>query len=80
VELLAAMPHELYLVRWIHQQTRKAFPGERLGTAEPLASAATVRFGNPDDYLRRTLARAAFPTLTPLCVPIKRGPPTGWPL
>lgn len=41
---LAAMHSELYLVRLIHQQTRKAFPGERLWTAEQLASAATVRF------------------------------------
>ena len=41
---LAAMPNELYLVRLIHQQTRKAFPGERLWTAEQLGSAATVRF------------------------------------
>lgn len=41
---LAAMPHELYLVRLIHQQTRRAFPGERLWTATQLGSAATVRF------------------------------------
>jgi len=41
---LAAMPSELYLVRLIHQQTRKAFPGERLWTAQQLGSAATVRF------------------------------------
>ncbi|MBZ5586063.1 MAG: hypothetical protein LAQ30_28510, partial [Acidobacteriia bacterium] len=41
---LAAMPSELYLVRLIHHQTRKAFPGERLWTAEQLGSAATVRF------------------------------------
>lgn len=41
---LAAMPNELYLVRLIHQQTRKAFPGERLWTAQQLGSAATVRF------------------------------------
>ena len=41
---LAAMPSELYLVRLIHYQTRKAFPGERLWTAEQLGSAATVRF------------------------------------
>ena len=31
---LAAMPCELYLIRLIHQQTRKAFPGERLWTAQ----------------------------------------------
>jgi hypothetical protein len=41
---LAAMPNELYLVRLIHRQTRRAFPGERLWTAEQLGSAATVRF------------------------------------
>jgi hypothetical protein len=41
---LAAMPSELYLVRLIHQQTRKAFPGERLWTAQQLGSAATIRF------------------------------------
>jgi hypothetical protein len=41
---LAAMPSELYLVRLIHHQTRRAFPGERLWTAEQLASAATARF------------------------------------
>jgi hypothetical protein len=38
------MPNELYLVRLIHQQTHKAFPGERLWTADQLGSAATVRF------------------------------------
>ena len=41
---LAAMPNELYLIRLIHHPTRRAFPGERLWTAEQLASAATVRF------------------------------------
>jgi hypothetical protein len=41
---LAAMPSELYLVRLIHHQTRNAFPGERLWTAEQLGRAATVRF------------------------------------
>lgn len=41
---LAAMPNELYLVRLIHQQTRMAFPGERLWTAQQLGSAGTVRF------------------------------------
>jgi len=41
---LAAMPSELYLVRLIHYPTRKAFPGERLWTADQLGSAATVRF------------------------------------
>jgi hypothetical protein len=41
---LAAMPHELYLVRLIHHPTRRAFPGERLWTAVELANAATIRF------------------------------------
>ena len=41
---LGAMPHELYLVRLIHQHTRNPFPGERLWTAEQLGSAATIRF------------------------------------
>jgi hypothetical protein len=41
---LAAMPHELYLARLIHNQTRRAFPGERLWTASQLGSAATIRF------------------------------------
>ena len=41
---LAAMPNDLYLVRLIHHRTRQAFPGERLWTAEQLATAATIRF------------------------------------
>ena len=41
---LAAMPNELYLVRLIHSQTRKAFPGERIWTAQQLSGASTVRF------------------------------------
>jgi hypothetical protein len=41
---LAAMPNELYLVRLIHHLTRRAFPGERLWSAEQLGSAAIVRF------------------------------------
>ena len=41
---LAAMPHDLYLVRLIHSQTRRAFPGERLWTAAQLSQPATVRF------------------------------------
>jgi RepB DNA-primase from phage plasmid len=41
---LAAMPHELYLIRLIHQTTRGSFPGERLWTATQLGHAATVRF------------------------------------
>lgn len=38
------MPCELYLIRLIHQATRRAFPGERLWTATQLVNLATVRF------------------------------------
>jgi hypothetical protein len=41
---LAAMPHDLYLVRLIHYQTRRAFPGERLWTVSQLTHPATIRF------------------------------------
>lgn len=41
---LAAMPSELYLVRLIHAQSRCAFPGERLWSAEQMASARIIRF------------------------------------
>jgi hypothetical protein len=41
---LAAMPHDLYLVRLIHHPTRAAFPGERLWTAAQLGQESTVRF------------------------------------
>jgi len=41
---LAAMPHDLYLVRLIHHATRRAFPGERLWSTAQLTSAATIRF------------------------------------
>ena len=41
---LAAMPHDLYLVRLIHSQTRRAFPGERLWTVAQLIHPATIRF------------------------------------
>ncbi len=41
---VAAMPHDLYLVRLIHSQTRRAFPGERLWTAAQLIHPATIRF------------------------------------
>lgn len=41
---LGAMAHDLYLVRLIHFQTRRAFPGERLWTAAQLTHPATVRF------------------------------------
>jgi hypothetical protein len=41
---LAAMPHDLYLIRLIHHPTKRAFPGERLWTAAQLSHPATVRF------------------------------------
>jgi len=41
---LAAMPHSLFVVRLIHQDTKRPFPGERLWTATQLWSPATVRF------------------------------------
>jgi hypothetical protein len=41
---LAAMPNDLYLIRLIHHQTRRPFPGERLWTATQLVGAATIRF------------------------------------
>jgi len=41
---LAAMPHELYLVRLIHNLTRQPFPGERLWSAAQLLHPATVSF------------------------------------
>lgn len=41
---LAAMPHELYLIRLIHSRTHRPFPGERLWTADQLTHLATIRF------------------------------------
>jgi hypothetical protein len=41
---LRAMPCELYLVRLIHHATGRAFPGERVWTAQQVSQAATVRF------------------------------------
>jgi len=38
------MPNELYLIRLIHHQTRRPFPGERLWTAAQLVHGATIRF------------------------------------
>jgi len=38
------MPNELYLVRLIHHQTGRPFPGERLWTAAQLVHPATIRF------------------------------------
>ncbi len=41
---LAAMPHDLYLIRLIHHLTKTPFPGERLWTADQLTNLATIRF------------------------------------
>ena len=41
---LAAMPHDLYLIRLIHSCTHRAFPGERLWTATQLLHAPTIGF------------------------------------
>jgi hypothetical protein len=41
---LAAMPHDLYLIRLIHSVTKRPFPGERLWTAQQLTSLPTLRF------------------------------------
>ncbi|MGH8523390.1 MAG: DNA-primase RepB domain-containing protein [Gammaproteobacteria bacterium] len=41
---IAAMPCELYLLRLIHHQTRRAFPGERLWTEAQLVDASSIRF------------------------------------
>jgi len=41
---LGAMPHDLYLVRLIHNRTRRAFPGERLWTTAQLLNPATIGF------------------------------------
>jgi hypothetical protein len=41
---LAAMPCPLYLVRLIHNLTKRPFPGERLWTATQLTNSATIRF------------------------------------
>jgi len=38
------MPNELYLVRLIHNQTGRPFPGERLWTADQLVRSAIIRF------------------------------------
>src|SRR5260370_33847794 len=38
------MPNESYLIRLIHNQTGRPFPGERLWTATQLGCAATIRF------------------------------------
>jgi hypothetical protein len=41
---LAAMPHDLFLIRLIHQATRRPFPGERIWTPTELLNPDTVRF------------------------------------
>ena len=41
---ITGMPHDLYLIRLIHDQTRRAFPGERLWTNAQLLDRATLRF------------------------------------
>jgi len=41
---LAAMPHDLYLIRLIHSTTKRPFPGERLWTAQQLTSLPTLAF------------------------------------
>ena len=41
---VTAMPCELYLVRLIHNATKRPFPGERLWTSTQLANLARVRF------------------------------------
>lgn len=41
---LTAMPHDLYLVRLIHNRTRRPFPGERLWNITQLLHPATVSF------------------------------------
>jgi len=41
---LTAMPHDLYLVRLIHHQTRRPLPGKRLWTAAQLLQPANIKF------------------------------------
>jgi len=41
---LAAMPHDLYLVRLIHNRTRRPLPGQRLWTPTELLHPATIKF------------------------------------
>lgn len=41
---LAGMPHDLYLIRLIHNGTRRALPGERLWTAAQLLHPASIGF------------------------------------
>ena len=41
---LAALPHDLYLVRLIHNRTRRPLPGQRLWTPTELLHPATIKF------------------------------------
>ena len=41
---LAAMPHDLYLVRLIHNRTRRPLPGQRLWTPTELLHPAIIKF------------------------------------
>jgi hypothetical protein len=41
---LAAMPHDVYLIRLIHNQTRRPLPGQRVWTATQLLDPPTTRF------------------------------------
>lgn len=43
-EQLAAMPSELYLIRLIHAESRRALPGERLWSAGQITSVPTIQF------------------------------------
>jgi hypothetical protein len=41
---LAAMPHDLYLIRLVHSRSHRALTGKRLWTADQLLTPATIRF------------------------------------
>jgi RepB DNA-primase from phage plasmid len=41
---LAAMPHDLYLIRLVHSRTHRALTGKRLWTADQLLTPATIGF------------------------------------
>src|SRR6266851_9901198 len=41
---LAVMPSDTYLIRLIHNRTRRSFPGERLWPAAQLLLEPTIRF------------------------------------
>jgi hypothetical protein len=66
---MAAMPHDLNLIRLIHSPTRRAFPGERLWTAAQLLHPATLRFlrvRNPEgcDVTFSPTRRSAIPAMS----------------